>query len=59
MRGTVTEVPLDGLDLAEKVTLTATSAAGQTATKDVNVVVYSAIGFNSVPGADGIIAFVK
>ena len=44
---------------SEKVTLTATSAAGQTATKDVNVVVYSAIGFNSVPGADGIIAFVK
>lgn len=44
---------------SEKVTLTATSAAGQTATKDVNVVVYSAIGFNSVPGADGIIAYVK
>lgn len=44
---------------SEKVTLTVTSAAGQTATVDVNVVVYSTMGFSSSPAADGIAAFVK
>ena len=41
------------------VTLTVTSAAGQTDTMDVEVVVYSALGFTSAPGAAGIFAFVK
>ena len=42
---------------SEKVKLTVTSAAGQTATIDVDVVVYSTMGFNSSPGATGIFAY--
>ena len=38
---------------ASTVTLTVTSDAGQTATIDVTVTVYSSIGFDSAPGADG------
>ena len=38
---------------AGTVTLTVTSAAGQTDTIDVTVTVYSSIGFDSAPGADG------
>lgn len=38
---------------ASTVTLTVTSDAGQTATIDVTVTVFSSIGFNSAPGADG------
>ena len=41
------------------VTLTVTSAAGQTDTMDVEVIVYSALGFTNAPGAAGIFAFVK
>lgn len=44
---------------SEKVTLTVTSAAGQTATIDVNVVVYSTMGFSSTPGASGVFAFAE
>lgn len=44
---------------SEKVTLTVTSAAGQTATIDVNVVVYSTMGFSSNPGATGVFAFAE
>lgn len=44
---------------SEKVTLTVTSAAGQTATIDVNVVVYSTMGFSSNPGATGMFAFAE
>lgn len=44
---------------SEKVTLTVTSAAGQTATIGVNVVVYSTMGFNSSPGATGVFAFAE
>ena len=44
---------------SEKVTLTVTSAAGQTATIDVNVVVYSTMGFSSTPGAAGVFAFAE
>lgn len=40
------------------VTLTATSAAGQTATIDIDVTVYSSMGFTSEPGFDGIYAYV-
>lgn len=40
------------------VTLTVTSAAGQTATIDVDVTVYSSMGFTSEPGADGIYAYI-
>ena len=38
---------------AGTVTLMVTSAAGQTDTIDVTVTVYSSIGFDSAPGADG------
>lgn len=44
---------------SEAVTLTVTSAAGQTATIDVNVVVYSTMGFSSTPGAAGVFAFAE
>lgn len=44
---------------SEKVTLTVTSAAGQTATISVNVVVYSTMGFSSTPGAAGVFAFAE
>lgn len=44
---------------SEKVTITVTSAAGQTATIDVNVVVYSTMGFSSNPGASGVFAFAE
>ena len=44
---------------SEKVTLTVESAAGQTATIDVNVVVYSTLGFSSEPGATGVFAFAE
>ena len=44
---------------SETVTLTVTSAAGQTATIGVNVVVYSTMGFNSSPGATGVFAFAE
>lgn len=44
---------------SEKVTLTVTSAAGQTATIGVNVVVYSTMGFSSSPGAAGVFAFAE
>ncbi len=44
---------------SEKVTITVTSAAGQTATIDVNVVVYSTMGFSSNPGATGVFAFAE
>ncbi len=44
---------------SEAVTLTVTSAAGQTETIDVNVVVYSTIGFSSTPGAAGVFAFAE
>lgn len=44
---------------SENVTLTVTSAAGQTATIGVDVVVYSTMNFNSAPVSDGIIAYVK
>ncbi len=44
---------------SETVTLTVTSAAGQTATIDVNVVVYSTMGFSSSPGATGVFAFAE
>ena len=44
---------------SETVTLTVTSAAGQTATIDVNVVVYSTMGFSSTPGAAGVFAFAE
>lgn len=44
---------------SEKVTLTVTSAAGQTATINVNVVVYSTMGFSSTPGAAGVFAFAE
>lgn len=40
------------------VTLTVTSASGQTATIDVDVSVYSSMGFTSSPGADGVFAYV-
>lgn len=43
---------------SEQVTLTVTSAAGQTATINVGVVVYSTMGFSSTPGASGLFAFV-
>lgn len=41
-----------------QVTITVTSAAGQTATATIDVVVYSSMGFTSEPGADGIYAYV-
>lgn len=44
---------------SEAVTLTVTSAAGQTATISVNVVVYSTMGFSSTPGAAGVFAFAE
>lgn len=44
---------------AETVTLTVTSAAGQTASVQVEVVVFSTMGFDSVPGASGIYAFAE
>ena len=44
---------------SEAVTLTVTSAAGQTATINVNVVVYSTMGFSSTPGAAGVFAFAE
>lgn len=44
---------------SEAVTLTVTSAAGQTATIGVNVVVYSTMGFSSTPGAAGVFAFAE
>ncbi len=44
---------------SETVKLTVTSAAGQTATIDVDVVVYSTMGFNSVPGAAGVFAYAQ
>lgn len=42
---------------AGTVTLTVTSDAGQTATIDVTVTVYSSIGFDSAPGAEGIYTY--
>ena len=44
---------------SEKITLTVTSAAGQTATIDVDVVVYSSIGFTSGPSATGVLTYVS
>lgn len=44
---------------SEKVTITVTSAARQTATIDVNAVVYSTMGFSSTPGASGVFAFAE
>lgn len=44
---------------SEQVTLTVTSAAGQTATINVGVVVYSTMGFGSTPGANGVFAFAE
>ncbi len=41
------------------VTLTVTSAAGQTATIDVSVTVFSSMGFTSEPGSDGIYAYIE
>lgn len=43
----------------ETVTLTATSAAGQTASCTVDVQVFTTIGFSTAPGADGIITFTR
>ena len=43
---------------SEKITLTVTSAAGQTATIDVDVV-YSSIGFTSGPSATGVLTYVS
>lgn len=43
---------------AGMVTLTVTSAAGQTATIDVDVTVYSSMGFTSEPGASGHYAYI-
>lgn len=43
---------------ASAITLTVTSAAGQTATAEVTVTVFSGMGFTSAPGATGIFAFV-
>lgn len=43
---------------SEKITLTVTSAAGQTATIDVDVVVYATLGFDSEPSSKGILTFV-
>lgn len=43
----------------ETVTLTVTSAAGQTASCQVDVQVFTTIGFNTAPGADGTITFTR
>ena len=40
------------------VIITVTSAAGQTATATINVVVYSSMGFDSDPAASGIYAYI-
>lgn len=54
----VLSISYPGSHAKSTVTLTATSAAGQTATIDIDVTVYSSMGFTSEPGFDGIYAYV-